>query len=82
MKKIIYNFKDGVAFPKKDGKAYKIVKGTKSRIFRFETSDKFVVDGLVLSKICKVHTYRYPFISFERSSYELITFDDTVSKAS
>ena len=78
MKKIIYNFKDGVAFPKKDGKAYKIVKGTKSRIFRFETSDKFVVDGLVLSKICKVHT----FISFERSSYELITFDDTVSKAS
>lgn len=65
MKKKIYKFLNGIAYPAYDG--YRVRVGMKWEI---EDSND-LLNHYQIVKYCPVNTYRYPFLQFSKDEYEV-----------
>ncbi len=76
MKKKIYKFLNGVAYPRYDG--YRVRIGRK-----WEISDSLDLENhWQLFKRCRVHDYHFPLIQFDKNTHELIHVGEKVGSES
>ncbi len=76
MKKKIFIFLNGVAYPRYDG--YRVRVGMKWQI----TDSIDLLNHWQLAKMCRVNTYYYPALQFDKNTHEIITIAEKVGNES